>query len=523
MIRSLTVTNHMNESITFELGSPEKSGFLIQSIDGLGPAKATINATEIATYDGSLYNSSRITPRNIVIKALFLWHPTIEDARQMSYRYFPQKKKIHLVITTDNRVCETDGYVESNEPNIFSQSEGTSISIICPDPYLYSIEKTNVVFSGIEPLLEFPFSNDCITIDLGGLDWKINIDSLEERMCTPYAYANSSVTNGVVKQLAADTGTYLVWKVLSSDGKFYFSKNISDVSSGTVSMTFDVPELNGYDKFYFGLNGEKVDTLVVFPFNLTSGTYTISWRILSNVQGSISWDRMQIDYGSKIVTNKLRFTANFEDSGVNPAVWEANSIPMLAKCSSLTVASAGSVYAHETDSSIACENGTCFSVYSSAYTDVPSFKKAMTGVLLEYAAFVLLMGSVKTDTVSTIVYSGDADVGMLFSIHVLGVVTNITIYNVDTRESMKINTPMIQTLTGTALQAGDDIVISTSKGAKSVRLLRGGNYYNILNSLDRSSAWLQLSKGSNTFAYTAESGVDQMEFSIICPTIFSGV
>lgn len=301
MIRSVTVTNHMDESITFELGSPEKSGFLIQSISGIGSSKATINATEVATFDGSIYNSSRISPRNIVIKALFLWNPTIEDARQMSYKYFPQKKKIHLVFTTDNRICETDGYVESNEPDIFSKQEGTSISIICPDPYLYSIEKTNTVFSGIEPLFEFPFLNESLA------------DNLIE------------------------------------------------------------------------------------------------------------------------------------------------------------------------------------------------------------------MSRIKSDTVSTIVYSGDADAGMVMTIRALGDVTNIIVYNIDTRESMTINTAGITTITGKALGAGDDIIISTIKGSKYVKLLRGGVYYNILNCLDKSSDWLQLTAGSNVFAYTAATGVDNLEFAISSPTLFAGV
>ena len=49
MIKSVTVTNYLGESIKLELGFPEKSGFLIQSIDGLGPPKADIHKTEVAT------------------------------------------------------------------------------------------------------------------------------------------------------------------------------------------------------------------------------------------------------------------------------------------------------------------------------------------------------------------------------------------------------------------------------------------------------------------------------------------
>ena len=56
--------------------------------------------------------------------------------------------------------------MESNDPNIFSSQEGTQISIICPDPYLYSAGKGGVnttVFYGIDSIFEFPFSNESLT------------------------------------------------------------------------------------------------------------------------------------------------------------------------------------------------------------------------------------------------------------------------------------------------------------------------------------------------------------------------
>jgi hypothetical protein len=166
MIKSLTVTNYLGESLVLELGFPEKSGFLVQSITGLGPGKANINISEVATNDGGVYNSSRIGARNIVITLGFLENPDIETTRQLSYKYFPLKKQVRLLFETDNRTCEIYGNVESNEPNIFSSQESTQISILCPDPYFYSTDSEVTVFSGIESLFEFPFSNESLTEDL---------------------------------------------------------------------------------------------------------------------------------------------------------------------------------------------------------------------------------------------------------------------------------------------------------------------------------------------------------------------
>lgn len=172
MIKSITVTNYVGESITLELGCPEKSGFLVQDVSGLGPGKATINYTDLAMSDGGVFNSARMGARNIVLSLRFLENPTIELTRQMSYKYFPIKSLIKLLIETDTRVCEIYGYVESNEPNIFSSEEGTQISILCPNPYFYSLERTITFFSLIEPLFHFELSNESLTenlINLGNI------------------------------------------------------------------------------------------------------------------------------------------------------------------------------------------------------------------------------------------------------------------------------------------------------------------------------------------------------------------
>lgn len=168
MIKSITVTNYLGDSIKLELTRPEKSGFAIKSITGLGPGKANINMTEISTNDGALYNSARLNKRNIVMDLQFVptLNESIEDIRQKSYRYFSIKKKMKLTIEADNRILETEGYVESNEPNIFSKNEGCNISIICPDPYFYSVGgKGNIetIFNGIQANFSFPFSNESLT------------------------------------------------------------------------------------------------------------------------------------------------------------------------------------------------------------------------------------------------------------------------------------------------------------------------------------------------------------------------
>lgn len=163
MINSITVTNSLGETINFDLRNPSTSGFFIRGVEGLGPVKATINMTESLSLDGAVYNSARIGPRNILFKLGFLENPSIEKTRRDSYTFFPLKKKIDIVIYTDLGTHVTSGYVESNEPDIFSNDEGTVISVMCPNPFFYDPGSTLVSFSHTSSGFEFPFSNESLT------------------------------------------------------------------------------------------------------------------------------------------------------------------------------------------------------------------------------------------------------------------------------------------------------------------------------------------------------------------------
>lgn len=177
MIKSVKVTNYMGESLTIPLIWND-GPFEIEKIEGLGPPKANINTTEIATNDGSKFNSARSTERNIVFYLILHGAPTIEDARHLSYKYFPVKKYLQLEIETDNRRCIVEGYPESNEPNIFSENEDIQVSIVCPNPYWKSAGDDGireVVFHGVAPNFEFPFSNESLTGD------KIEFGIIERR------------------------------------------------------------------------------------------------------------------------------------------------------------------------------------------------------------------------------------------------------------------------------------------------------------------------------------------------------
>lgn len=301
MIKSVTITNHLNESIKLSLTEPEESGFIIESIEGLGPVKATVHFTELATFDGAVDNSARLDSRNIVMKLRFLENPTIEDTRLSTYKYFPIKQNITFTIETDNRLCSTIGRIESNEPEIFSNEEGCQISILCPDPYFYAVSDELLTFYGVNPLFEFPFSNESLS-----------------------------------------------------------------------------------------------DPLIEF-------------------------------------------------------------------------------------------------------------------------------GEIYTMTEGTIYYEGDAEVGILIEIHAIGEASGLTIYNSGTRKFMKISDSKLAALMGSGIVAGDRITINTTRGNKGITLLRNGVVTNILNALEKPISWFTLVKGNNTFVYTADEGLTNLQFRISHKIVYEGV
>lgn len=121
-------------------------------------------------------------------------------------------------------------------------------------------------------------------------------------------------------------------------------------------------------------------------------------------------------------------------------------------------------------------------------------------------------------------YEGDAESGVRIRITASATVKNITIYNVDTRGTMHIYHDKLVALTGSGIVKGDEIIITTDKGSRSVTLLRNGKSTNILNAIDpRNDEWFSLTKGDNIFAYTADEGSDYLMFVVDHTTLYEGI
>lgn len=278
MIKSITVTNHNHESLTLDLFHPELSGLNVQNIDGLGPTNADINSTEVATIDGGIFTSARQGQRNIVFTFAMMFDPLVEDSRLKVYKYFPVKKRIYLEFQTDRRHVETEGYVESNVPDIFSKEETTQVSIICPDPFFYGLNIEEQAFSGVQPRFEFPFSNESLTVPL------IEFGEIRLDTRTVLQYSGDSDTGVLITIHAYDVASNItIW---NNDTREHIT-----IDTNKIKTLTDVTYGQGDDIIISTVKGNKYVQL------LHNGIYT---NIISAINKDADW--FQLTNGDNVFT-----------------------------------------------------------------------------------------------------------------------------------------------------------------------------------------------------------------------------
>lgn len=104
----------------------------ITKIDGLGPAVAAINTTQIGLNPGARFNSVHVDYRNIVIE--FYIVSNVSDNLNELYSVIKTGSKI--VFLLNNKLA--DGYVESIEVDRTNNPAKGQISLICPNPVFYT-------------------------------------------------------------------------------------------------------------------------------------------------------------------------------------------------------------------------------------------------------------------------------------------------------------------------------------------------------------------------------------------------
>lgn len=120
---------------------------------------------------------------------------------------------------------------------------------------------------------------------------------------------------------------------------------------------------------------------------------------------------------------------------------------------------------------------------------------------------------------------GEVDIGVVISIKPLAIVKGIlTISNVTLGQNMSFDLNKIKTITEQDFHLGDELIINTLRGKKSVTLVREGKNYNALSCIDTRTDWIYLTSGENTFTYYLNGeGIEDLQFSVTNSILYEGV
>lgn len=130
--------------------------YQVIDIVGLNPPNAQVNTTGSAGQDGAVFNSSKLQTREIVLAVKI--NGEVEKNRLNLYNYFRTKEWCRFYYSNDSRDVYIDGYVQSVECGLFSNSEQAQISILCPMPYFQAMEEIIDDLSSTVSAFVFPFS-----------------------------------------------------------------------------------------------------------------------------------------------------------------------------------------------------------------------------------------------------------------------------------------------------------------------------------------------------------------------------
>lgn len=268
----LAIENHKGE----RLNLTQNPKYSVTSIEGLTPPQANINTAVNANFDGSVFRSSRLTDRNIVITLAI--EGDAEANRIELYKYIKAKKQCTLYYQNGRRDVSIVGYVESLNVGIFEQKEIAQISILCPKPYFADVVNTILDMSAVSSGFEFPFSIDSVGIEFSRVE--TGHESIVQNL--------GDVETGAVIVFHA-TGTASNPVIYNLDTAEFFKVNI-DMSAGDLLVISTI-------------KGEKTVTAIL------SG---IEWNYINSmVQGS-SW---------------IQF-----ESGANTMLYNADSHPENLEC-----------------------------------------------------------------------------------------------------------------------------------------------------------------------------------------------
>ena len=132
------------------------NGYILASVEGLDPVKATLTSTGFSGQDGSQFQSARRESRNVKLRLEL--EPdyitnSVESLRKKLYSFLMPKSEVDLRFVHDDGLeVDITGRVESNEAPLFVKEPAVDVSLMCFEPDF--IDPTPVEISGTSTELE---------------------------------------------------------------------------------------------------------------------------------------------------------------------------------------------------------------------------------------------------------------------------------------------------------------------------------------------------------------------------------
>ena len=212
----------------------QNKNYAITLIEGITGIQGEVNTSKRIGRDGSRKNSARAGERNIVIhiKPLF----PVEENRQRLYKFFRAGRDVRLYFENKNRNVYIDGVVETSpDGSLFELSQTLQVSILCPNPYFYDVDKRAKSASRIVSTFEFPFSIEASGIPFSEIIKEnmiliTNEGDVESGFTVEITCSGQVVNPRIFK---ADTGEFFGLKITINRG----DKVILNTISGERSVT----------------------------------------------------------------------------------------------------------------------------------------------------------------------------------------------------------------------------------------------------------------------------------------------
>lgn len=149
-----TLENELGNQLTFN----ELDGtYTIEEIQGLGPAPATINTSELALVDGAQFNSSKLQMRTLSIA--FAIERNVAQSRIAAFKVVRPKHKVRAYYESETRNVYIDGYVESVSVTYYDMKQVCTVVVLCTQPYWRVAQAVIDEISSVTALFHFPFAS----------------------------------------------------------------------------------------------------------------------------------------------------------------------------------------------------------------------------------------------------------------------------------------------------------------------------------------------------------------------------